>query len=86
MNESETRVELIDPTLAASGWGVDEDTRIHREFQITKGRIQPGGRRASQLKADYVLEYRGKKLAAIHRNGCRGSRPSNSSRTVRAKI
>ena len=65
MNESETRAELIDPVLAAAGWGVVEDSRIRREYQITKGRIQPGGRRASQLKADYLLVYRGKTLATI---------------------
>ena len=65
MNESETRAELIDPALAAAGWGVVEDSRIRREFSITKGRIQPGGRRANPLWADYVLTYRGKKLAAI---------------------
>ena len=65
MNESETRAELIDPELAKAGWGVVDESRIRREFQITNGRIQPGGRRSSQLKADYVLAYRGKKLAAI---------------------
>ena len=65
MNESETRAELIDPALAAAGWGVVEGSRIRREFPITIGRIQPGGRRASSLKADYVLVYRGKKLATI---------------------
>lgn len=66
MNESETRAELIDPALAAAGWGVeDSESRIRREYQITKGRLQPGGKRASNLQADYVLVYRGKKLAAI---------------------
>ena len=65
MNESETRAELIDPTLAAAGWNVVEDSRIRREFSITKGRLQAGGRRTNPLKADYVLVYRGKKLAAV---------------------
>ena len=65
MNEAETRAELIDPALASAGWGVIEDSRIRREYSITKGRIQPGGRRSNPLKADYVLVYRGKKLAAI---------------------
>ncbi len=55
MNESETRAELIDPALAAVGWGVVEDSRIRREFQITAGRIQPGGQQAKQLKANYGL-------------------------------
>ncbi len=65
MNETETRAELIDPALVAAGWGVVEDSRIRREFPITMGRIQPGGRRASALYADYVVFYRGKKLATI---------------------
>ena len=29
MNEAETRAELIDPALAAAGWGVVEGSRIH---------------------------------------------------------
>lgn len=65
MNEAETRAELIDPALATAGWGEVEDSRIRREFLITPGRIQPGGQRANPLWADYVLVYRGKKLAAI---------------------
>ena len=54
MNETETRAELIDPALAAAGWGKVEDSRIRRE-QITEGRIQIGGRRGKKLIADYVL-------------------------------
>ena len=65
MNESETRAEYIDPALAAAGWGVVEGSRIRRECFITPGRIEGPGRRARPLKADYVLEYRSTKLAAI---------------------
>jgi len=65
MNESETRAELIDPALAVAGWGVVEDSRIRRELSIRAGRLQAGGRRARPLSADYVLVYRGKKLATI---------------------
>lgn len=65
MNESETRAELIDPALASAGWGSVEDSLVRREFQITDGRIQIGGRRSKPLIADYVLIYRGKKLAVI---------------------
>ena len=36
MNESETRAELIDPALAAAGWGVAAESRVRREF-ITLG-------------------------------------------------
>ena len=64
MNEAETRAELIDPALAAAGWGV-EDAVIRREYSITQGRIQVGGRRSAALKADYLLIYRGVKLATI---------------------
>ena len=65
MNESETRAERIDPAIKAAGWGDIEDSRIRREFPITDGRIQIGGRRSRPLKADYVLIYRNRKLAAI---------------------
>lgn len=64
MNEAETRAELIDPKLQACGWGVVEGSRILREHPITAGRIQTGGR-AKKLTADYVLMYRGVKLAVI---------------------
>lgn len=65
MNESETRAELIDPKLAASGWGVVEDSKILREYHITAGKIGVGGVRAKKLTADYVLVYRGIKLAVV---------------------
>jgi len=64
MNETETRADLIDPALVAAGWGVVEGSRIRRE-QICPGRIQAGGRRVNPLFVDYILMYRGKKLAAI---------------------
>ncbi len=65
MNEAETRAELIDPQLKACGWGVVEGSRVLREYNITAGRIQPGGMRAKKLTADYVLVYKGIKLAVI---------------------
>ncbi|MCJ7553560.1 MAG: DEAD/DEAH box helicase family protein [Ignavibacteriaceae bacterium] len=65
MNEAETRAELIDPKLMASGWGIQEDTKILREFHITKGRIKTGGERTKPLIIDYVLVYKNKKLAVI---------------------
>jgi len=65
MNEADTRAQLIDPKLIASSWGVQERSRIYREFPISIGRILAGGGRGNPLKADYVLEYRGRKLAAI---------------------
>ena len=65
MNEPDTRAELIDPKIKASGWGEVKDSFIRREFPITKGEIKPGGIRASILKADYVLIYKNRKIAAI---------------------
>ena len=65
MNEAETRAEHIDPALAAAGWGVVEGSRIRREYPITLGRLEGGGRRGKALCADYVLEYRNTKLAVV---------------------
>ena len=64
MNEAETRAEYIDPALKAAGWGVVDSSRVRREL-ITLGRIQGGGKRGKQDIADYVLEYRNRKLAVI---------------------
>jgi len=68
MNESETRAELIDPKLLACGWGKVPDSYVLRErdvCRITDGRIQVGGGRAKPLIADYILVYKGVKLAVI---------------------
>jgi len=67
MNESETRAELIDPKLKACGWGVVEGSKILRErqAQITDGKINVGGVRSKPLKADYILVYKGIKLAVV---------------------
>jgi type I restriction enzyme R subunit len=67
MNESETRAELIDPKLKACGWGVVEGSKILRErqAQITDGKINVGGVRSKPMKADYILVYKGIKLAVV---------------------
>jgi type I restriction enzyme R subunit len=65
MNEAETRAELIDPKLKACGWGAVEDSKILREYNITKGRILTGGARSKPTIADYVLVYKGRKLAVV---------------------
>jgi len=74
MNEAETRAELIDPKLKEAGWGVVEDSKILRErnvykntdgVKITDGRIQVGGGRTKPLIADYILVYKGIKLAVV---------------------
>jgi len=69
-NEADTRADLIDPKLVAAGWGKVDGSYIRREVPITKGRILPSGgkgagKRASSLSSDYVLEYKGRKLAAV---------------------
>ncbi|MBI5555309.1 MAG: type I restriction enzyme HsdR N-terminal domain-containing protein [Elusimicrobia bacterium] len=51
--------------IKASGWGVLEDTKVSREYQITAGKIQTGDGRAKPLIADYILVYHGRKLAVI---------------------
>ncbi len=65
MNETQTRAELIEPKLKASGWGVVAGAKILREHKITDGRIQVGGSRGKVLKADYVLVYKGIKLTVV---------------------
>ena len=65
MNEAETRAELIDPKLKACGWGVIEGSRILREYNITAGKIQTGGIRGKKIIADYILVYKGIKLAVV---------------------
>ena len=65
MNEAETRAELIDPKLKACGWGVVEGSKILREYNITAGKIQTGGTRSKKIIADYVLVYKGIKLAVV---------------------
>ena len=61
--ETETRAERINPVLAAAGWGLD-GSRVRQEM-ICPGRIQTGGKRGKGLSADYVLLYKGQKLAVI---------------------
>ncbi len=65
MNEAETRAELIDPKLKACGWGVVEGSKVLREYPITDGKIQTGGGRGKREIADYVLVYKGIKLAIV---------------------
>jgi type I restriction enzyme R subunit len=62
LTESDTRAQFIDPALAQSGW---EGHLVRREFQITAGRIIGGGKRGEPSIADYVLEYKGKRVAVV---------------------
>lgn len=64
MNESQTRLDKIDPKLRAAGWSNVEESRIMTEFRITNGRISRSSK-PKPLKADYVLVYKGVKLAVV---------------------
>lgn len=64
MNEAQTRADLIDPALKATGWGVGEVGKVQVE-EFVPGRIQPNGRRVGAKRADYVLVYRNQKLGVI---------------------
>ncbi|MET3112674.1 type I restriction enzyme R subunit [Pedobacter sp. CG_S7] len=67
MNEAETRAELIDPKLKACGWGVIQGSKVLRErnAKITDGKINVGGTRSKPMIADYILVYKGIKLAVV---------------------
>ena len=67
MNEAETRAELIDPKLKEDGWNgkADPDVKIHREYIISAGKIKATGGRKKPVIADYVLSYKGRKLAVV---------------------
>jgi type I restriction enzyme R subunit len=69
--EADTRARFIDPALKESGWDYDgtsaiaREVRVRREFSITEGRILGGGKRGKLKIADYVLEYKGVRLAVV---------------------
>ena len=71
LTEADTRAKYIDPALKESGWEYDgtsivsREVRVRREFSITEGRILGGGKRAKLKIADYVLEYKGVRLAVV---------------------
>jgi type I restriction enzyme R subunit len=65
LNEAETRAEYIDPALNNATWGANNGSAVRREYHINLGRIQVGGSRAKPMIADYLLEYRGQRLAII---------------------
>jgi type I restriction enzyme, R subunit len=62
--EADTRANRIDPVLRDAGWGVVDGSQINRE-KVCPGRIIGGGERANPMSADYVLSYKGRKLAVI---------------------
>lgn len=66
MNESQTRHDKIDPKLSAEGWGEVPGSLVlvEQSAYIAPGRITSTGNK-NPKKADYILEYKGIKLAVI---------------------
>ena len=67
MDETATRRTKIDPKLHEVGWEQVPDSVIlteQRAYQIAPGRVERI-KHSKPKKADYVLEYRGQKLAVI---------------------
>lgn len=64
VTEADTRANLIDPKLEEAGWGKVTNSYIRREL-ICPGRIIAGGKRTNKVPCDYVLVYKGRKLAAV---------------------
>lgn len=65
MNEAQTKHDLITPALHAAGWGVVEGSRLRLEHPITKGRLIGQGKRKQALFADYILEYKNKRIGVV---------------------
>jgi type I restriction enzyme R subunit len=65
MNEAQTKHDLIEPALRKAGWGIVEGSRLRLEFPITKGRLIGQNRRATPLFADYVLEYKNRRIGVV---------------------
>ena len=66
MNEAQTRFNKIDPKLRDAGWGMVPGSNIlvEQSAYIAPGRITTTGNK-NPKKADYILEYKGMKLAVI---------------------
>lgn len=64
MNESDTRLLKIDPKLKTAGWGVTDGSRITTEYCITKGKVSQS-QKTQPKRADYVLVYKGVKVAIV---------------------
>lgn len=67
MDETTTRIKKINPRLLNEGWDSVPGSQIlyeQRAYEIAPGRIQKGSTKHPK-KADYILEYHGKKLAVI---------------------
>ena len=65
MNEAQTEHDYIDPALKEAGWDVVEGSKVRKQFPISQGRLLGQGRKTVPLKADYILEYKNRRLAVI---------------------
>lgn len=66
MNEAQPRLNKIDPKLRDAGWSIVPGSKIlvEQSAYIAPGRITTSGHK-NPKKADYILEYKGQKLAVI---------------------
>jgi type I restriction enzyme R subunit len=64
MNEAQTKHDLIEPALREAGWGSVGDSRLLLEFPITN-KDKPWVRNYRQLKADYVLMYKNRRIGVV---------------------
>lgn len=64
MNEAQTRLEKIDPALKIAGWGVEAESRIFPEVIINYSKVSTQ-QKQTLTRADYVLSYKGAKLAVV---------------------
>ena len=68
MDETATRRKKIDPKLYEVGWEQVPESEIlteQRAYQISPGQVSAIPQNRHPKKADYLLEYRKKKLAVI---------------------
>jgi type I restriction enzyme R subunit len=65
MNEAQTKHDLIEPALRKAGWGKVAGSRLWLEFRITQGRLIGNNRRSTPLFADYVLEYKNRRIGVV---------------------
>src|SRR5690625_2693286 len=65
MNEAQTGYEFVEPALEKAGWGRNLVGSFRKEFPIARGRLIGHGKRKPPLKADYVLEYKNRRLAVV---------------------
>ncbi|MDA3836960.1 MAG: DEAD/DEAH box helicase family protein [Nanoarchaeota archaeon] len=66
IKEAQTRKDLIDPKLSEAGWDTSiQEIKVICEYPISPGKIEGQGRKRQPKFADYILEYKGRKLAVI---------------------